>query len=329
MAETALNQPEHLAHDRGEKRLRRWDDPQRKILNEFVTESFKIHDRVSCGSEAGRVSGALFASNARFQGQWLRRAMRCGSAAIRRSRAARLSTSHSTRGRRSRGFATDAPCKRDQRQKRRPDAHGLGNFLRRAAPRKSQRCGRSIRLSHWMPPQKGIAPRIRIGQRWFNTLWTSADRTAALLCLMRSRKSARASRRRGLYPGTSRHSRVCAISQRRLSLVAAASALPEHVLHAVHHAGRPANPGRLPRLYWRRDCTPGSEWFCFQVPSGRANRTAKDDSSRCQPARHPGLRHTLGLSRWWHFSVNLLVADQRRRLLRPAVFDRPVASWSL
>jgi thiosulfate reductase cytochrome b subunit len=23
-------------------------------------------------------------------------------------------------------------------------------------------------------------------------------------------------------------------------------------------------------------------------------------------ARHPGLRHTLGLSRWWHFSINLL-----------------------
>jgi methionine sulfoxide reductase catalytic subunit len=28
-----------------------------------------------------------------------------------------------------------------------------------------------IRLSHWMPPQNGIAPRIRIGRRWINTLW--------------------------------------------------------------------------------------------------------------------------------------------------------------
>lgn len=28
-----------------------------------------------------------------------------------------------------------------------------------------------IRLNHWMPPQNGIAPRIRIGRRWINTLW--------------------------------------------------------------------------------------------------------------------------------------------------------------
>jgi methionine sulfoxide reductase catalytic subunit len=28
-----------------------------------------------------------------------------------------------------------------------------------------------IRLNHWMRPQQGIAPRIRIGRRWINTLW--------------------------------------------------------------------------------------------------------------------------------------------------------------
>jgi hypothetical protein len=27
-----------------------------------------------------------------------------------------------------------------------------------------------IRLNHWMSPQQGIAPRIRIGRHWFNTL---------------------------------------------------------------------------------------------------------------------------------------------------------------
>ena len=33
-----------------------------------------------------------------------------------------------------------------------------------------------------------------------------------------------------------------------------------------------------PRLYWKRDCTPGTEWYRFQkaVPSGRI-WTAKDD----------------------------------------------------
>jgi len=34
-----------------------------------------------------------------------------------------------------------------------------------------------------------------------------------------------------------------------------------------------------PRLYWKRDCTPGTEWFRFQkpVPTGRI-WTAKDDA---------------------------------------------------
>jgi sulfoxide reductase catalytic subunit YedY len=27
-----------------------------------------------------------------------------------------------------------------------------------------------LRLSHWLPPQNGIVPRIRIGQRWINVL---------------------------------------------------------------------------------------------------------------------------------------------------------------
>jgi hypothetical protein len=41
-----------------------------------------------------------------------------------------------------------------------------------------------IRLNHWMPPQNGIAPRIRIGRRWINTLWGLPITVAALLCLV-------------------------------------------------------------------------------------------------------------------------------------------------
>ena len=29
-----------------------------------------------------------------------------------------------------------------------------------------------IRLNTWMPPQLGIIPHIRIGQRWINILWS-------------------------------------------------------------------------------------------------------------------------------------------------------------
>ncbi len=65
------------------------------------------------------------------------------------------------------------------------------------------------------------------------------------------------------------------IGRRWLSVVAAIAARPQYVFHALHHAGR----------LW----------------------TAKDDSVTLPTwLGIPGLRHTLGLARWWHFSINLL-----------------------
>src|SRR5215471_17640828 len=63
-----------------------------------------------------------------------------------------------------------------------------------------------------------------------------------------------------------------------------------------------------PRLYWNVNCTPGTEWFRFQtpVPTGRI-WTAKDDSVSLPGwLGIPGLRHSIGLARWWHFSFDLL-----------------------
>lgn len=63
-----------------------------------------------------------------------------------------------------------------------------------------------------------------------------------------------------------------------------------------------------PRLYWKRDCTPGTEWFRFQkaVPTDRI-WTSKDDSVTLPDwLGIPGIRHSIGLARWWHFSVNML-----------------------
>ncbi|MEO9190543.1 MAG: hypothetical protein ABI224_11175, partial [Acetobacteraceae bacterium] len=87
-----------------------------------------------------------------------------------------------------------------------------------------------------------------------------------------------------------------------------------------------------PRLYWNRNCTPGTDWFRFQhsVPADRAwtskeNRhgrvvrtldvrvpaeqawTSKSDSVTLPKwFGIPGIRHSVGPARWWHFSVNLL-----------------------
>ena len=63
-----------------------------------------------------------------------------------------------------------------------------------------------------------------------------------------------------------------------------------------------------PRLYWTRHCTPGREWFRFQtkVPD-EGSWTARQDSVTL-PGQIglPGLRHSIGLARWWHLGVNTL-----------------------
>jgi len=63
-----------------------------------------------------------------------------------------------------------------------------------------------------------------------------------------------------------------------------------------------------PRLYLRRDSTPGTAWFRFRKDVPKDPRwTSKDDSvSIPKWLGIPGLRHTVGLARWWHFSFDLL-----------------------
>jgi DMSO/TMAO reductase YedYZ molybdopterin-dependent catalytic subunit/thiosulfate reductase cytochrome b subunit len=59
-----------------------------------------------------------------------------------------------------------------------------------------------------------------------------------------------------------------------------------------------------PRLYFNDDCMPGSEWIRFtplKVPRDRI-WTAKDDARYLSPIiSTPGYRHTIGITRVWHF----------------------------
>jgi len=62
-----------------------------------------------------------------------------------------------------------------------------------------------------------------------------------------------------------------------------------------------------PRLYWRRDSTPDTEWFRFQhaVPRDRV-WTANDDAVALPGlVGLPGPHSSIGLARWWHFSFDL------------------------
>jgi len=63
-----------------------------------------------------------------------------------------------------------------------------------------------------------------------------------------------------------------------------------------------------PRLYFQGGCTPGTEWFRLRgpVPTDRI-WTAKNDSVALPSwLGIPGLRHTIGLARWWHFSMDTI-----------------------
>src|ERR1700730_16994919 len=166
-----------------------------------------------------------------------------------------------------------------------------------------------LRLKHWMAPQQGIAPRIRIGRRWINPLWGLPIGAAALLCLIALAQSLRE------LPS------VVAFIQQHPGIAQSApsvdSGFPwwlqlQHFLNMFFMLFIMRAVLQIladhPRLYWDRDCTPGTDWFRFQlpVPEGRI-WTAKDDSVTLPIwLGIPGLRHTLGLARWWHFSVNLL-----------------------
>lgn len=49
----------------------------------------------------------------------------------------------------------------------------------------------SLRRDHWLTPQPGIAPRLRIGKRWVSTLWALPIGAAGLLCLIALAQSLR------------------------------------------------------------------------------------------------------------------------------------------
>jgi DMSO/TMAO reductase YedYZ molybdopterin-dependent catalytic subunit/thiosulfate reductase cytochrome b subunit len=169
--------------------------------------------------------------------------------------------------------------------------------------------GDAVDPREWLAPQPAILPRLRIGGRWFNALWLLPIGTAALMALIALAQSLRDIPAVELYikahPG---------VAQAAPSVEAG---FPwwlqlQHFLNMffmlfIMRSGLQILADH-PRLYWRRDCTPGTEWLRFQKPVPR-NRvwTSKDDSVSLPTwLGIPGLRHTVGLARWWHFSVNLL-----------------------
>ena len=166
-----------------------------------------------------------------------------------------------------------------------------------------------VRLSHWLPPQAGVMPKIRFGHRWVSILWALPISFVVLVAgialaqALRHLPSIQAFIAR--YPGEP--AAAHAVSSGFPTWLRLTHFLNLFFMTFIIRAGLQILADH-PRLYWKRDCTPGTEWLRFQkaVPTGRI-WTAKDDSVTIPGwLGIPGLRHSIGLARWWHFSVNLL-----------------------
>jgi thiosulfate reductase cytochrome b subunit len=191
----------------------------------------------------------------------------------------------------------------------------------------------SIRPGSWLPLQWGEVPRIRIGKRWINVLWALPIAFVVLILGIAVCQ--------GLYATPWFQQFVARYPGVPKLAPAVDSGFPlwlrvEHFLNMffmffIIRSGIQILADH-PRLYWNRDCTPETDWFRFlhSVPKDRVWKTSVDGHGRktntldvLVPAAQvwtsksdsvtipkwlgiPGIRHTVGPARWWHFSINLL-----------------------
>ena len=161
-------------------------------------------------------------------------------------------------------------------------------------------------------------PSVRVGRRWFSTLWlVPLGIVALVLSIAVVREMAQQPWFREFitrYPGTSTE-----------YVQPVTSGFPwwlrwQHFLNLLFmmfiiRAGLQILADH-PRLYLNSGCRPDSEWLRLRgpVPADRRDSeaaatvwTAKEDSVALP--KHlgiPGFRHSVGLARWWHFSFDLL-----------------------
>lgn len=160
-----------------------------------------------------------------------------------------------------------------------------------------------------LPAADGIAPRVRIGRdRWFNLLWLLPIGWVLLLAAVAAAQGLRnmpaVQNFLARYPGT-------------IASPGAPVGMPwwldaQHFLNALFmifiiRAGLQTLADH-PRLYWTRNSTPGRDWFRIQKPvPADPLWTAKQDSiSLPGQVGLPGLRHSIGLARWWHLGTDVL-----------------------
>lgn len=162
-----------------------------------------------------------------------------------------------------------------------------------------------------VPHATGIAPRVRIGRaRWFNLLWLLPIGFTALLIAVAVAKGLRGEHSVQQFidhhPGTIASSHPAATTgfpawarwQHFFNLFLMIFIIRSGVQILSDH----------PRLYWTRHSTPGRDWLRIQkpVPSDPLWTAKQDSISLPAHVGLPGLRHSIGLARWWHLTVDAL-----------------------
>ena len=189
-----------------------------------------------------------------------------------------------------------------------------------------------------VPQAHGIAPRVRVGpSKWFNLLWLLPIGFVVLIVAVAAAQGLRGTpavqRFIEHYPGTVQ----AASSDRNAGLPIWAGA--QHFLNLflmifIIRSGVQILSDH-PRLYWTRHSTPGKDWFRVQkpVPADPLWTAKKDSISLPGQVGLPGIRHSIGLARWWHLGTDtlwllnglvfyvLLFATPHWRRLVPASWD--------
>lgn len=162
-----------------------------------------------------------------------------------------------------------------------------------------------------VPQIGGIAPRVRIGRsRWLNLLWLLPIGFVLLIASVAVAQGLRnipsVQHFIAQHPGTTQPSPSDTTSgfpawvrwQHFFNLFLLIFIIRSGIQILSDH----------PRLYWTRHSTPGRDWFRIQEPVPPDPLwTAKQDSiSLPGQVGLPGLRHSIGLARWWHLGTDAL-----------------------
>ncbi len=162
-----------------------------------------------------------------------------------------------------------------------------------------------------VPRVNGIAPRVRVGRsRWFNLLWLLPIGLVLLMVAV------------AVAQGLRQVPSVAGFISRYPGVVYPPGAQGDagfspwvnwaHFLNLFFMIFIIRSGVQIlsdhPRLYWTRHSTPGRDWFRIQkpVPTDPLWTAKKDSISLPGQVGLPGIRHSIGLARWWHLGVDVL-----------------------